>query len=150
MPNGSTIITESIPFYSPEFSETSIPWKEDVQDAIGHTGNESRPHEEDSIYLSSELCGGGVACQERYEEGGLKREMSKATVEAIQREERPVPNEFPRGPAATSEARNHPPPLSRRASRPPRFGMVSRRMACQSGARHSRHTYHVEWGEDHH
>ncbi|KAJ6499816.1 hypothetical protein DFH09DRAFT_1102888 [Mycena vulgaris] len=44
--------TESIPFYSPELSGTSIAWREDVQDAIEHTGNESRPHEEDSIYLS--------------------------------------------------------------------------------------------------
>ncbi|KAJ7731115.1 hypothetical protein DFH07DRAFT_929384 [Mycena maculata] len=31
--------TESIPFYSPAFDETSIAWKEDVQDAIDHTGN---------------------------------------------------------------------------------------------------------------
>ncbi|KAJ6597276.1 hypothetical protein DFH09DRAFT_1134129 [Mycena vulgaris] len=44
--------TESIPFYSPGFSGTSIAWREDIQDAIEHTGNESRPHEEDSIYLS--------------------------------------------------------------------------------------------------
>ncbi|KAJ7148621.1 hypothetical protein C8R43DRAFT_1128853 [Mycena crocata] len=45
----------SVPFYSPSFSDTSIAWKEDVQEAIEHTGNESRPHQEDSIYLSYAL-----------------------------------------------------------------------------------------------
>ncbi|KAJ7211573.1 hypothetical protein GGX14DRAFT_697249 [Mycena pura] len=44
--------TESIPFYSPAFRDTSIAWSEDVEDAVEHTGNESRPHREDSIYLS--------------------------------------------------------------------------------------------------
>ncbi|KAJ7211571.1 hypothetical protein GGX14DRAFT_623084 [Mycena pura] len=44
--------TESIPFYSPAFGGTSIAWSEEVVDAVEHTGNESRPHREDSIYLS--------------------------------------------------------------------------------------------------
>jgi hypothetical protein len=43
---------KSIPFYSPRFHTTSTVWKEDVEEAVEHTGNESRPHEEDSIYLS--------------------------------------------------------------------------------------------------
>ncbi|KAJ6518925.1 hypothetical protein C8R45DRAFT_1204224 [Mycena sanguinolenta] len=44
--------TTSIPFYSPQFSGTTVAWKDEVQEAIEHTGNESRPHQEDSIYLS--------------------------------------------------------------------------------------------------
>ncbi|KAJ7645279.1 hypothetical protein B0H17DRAFT_1186967 [Mycena rosella] len=44
--------SKSIRFYTPDFSGTAIAWQEDVQDAIEHTGNESRPHAEDSIYLS--------------------------------------------------------------------------------------------------
>ncbi|KAF8216640.1 hypothetical protein K438DRAFT_1953547 [Mycena galopus ATCC 62051] len=44
--------TTSIPFYSPDFDATALVWKEETQDAIEHTGNESRPQEEDSIYLS--------------------------------------------------------------------------------------------------
>ncbi|KAJ7255475.1 hypothetical protein B0H12DRAFT_534214 [Mycena haematopus] len=44
--------TTSISFYSPQFSDTTVTWREDIQEAADHTGNESRPHEEDSIYLS--------------------------------------------------------------------------------------------------
>ncbi|KAF7362397.1 hypothetical protein MVEN_00586900 [Mycena venus] len=44
--------TESIPFYSPGFCGTSIVWKEDVQEGAERTGNESRAHREDSVYLS--------------------------------------------------------------------------------------------------
>ncbi|KAJ7211569.1 hypothetical protein GGX14DRAFT_623078 [Mycena pura] len=44
--------TESIPFYSPSFHDTSVAWNEYVEDSIEFIGNESRPHREDSIYLS--------------------------------------------------------------------------------------------------
>ncbi|KAJ7746566.1 hypothetical protein B0H16DRAFT_1852581 [Mycena metata] len=43
---------KGIRFYSPKFQATSVAWKEEVKDPIEHTGNESRPHQEDSIYLS--------------------------------------------------------------------------------------------------
>ncbi|KAJ6518889.1 hypothetical protein C8R45DRAFT_917999 [Mycena sanguinolenta] len=44
--------TRSIPFYSPQFSGTTVTWKENVQEEAEHTGNSYRPHEEDCIYLS--------------------------------------------------------------------------------------------------
>ncbi|KAJ7159434.1 hypothetical protein C8R46DRAFT_1001679 [Mycena filopes] len=44
--------TGSIPFYSHELKSTSVTWRETIKEGIEYTGNESRPHSEDSIYLS--------------------------------------------------------------------------------------------------
>jgi len=41
-----------IRFYSPKFHATAYVWRADIEEASDHTGNESRPHAEDSIYLS--------------------------------------------------------------------------------------------------
>ncbi|KAJ7159432.1 hypothetical protein C8R46DRAFT_1224024 [Mycena filopes] len=43
---------DSIPFYSHGLESTSVTWRETIEEEIEHTGNESRPHSEDSIYLS--------------------------------------------------------------------------------------------------
>ncbi|KAJ7879912.1 hypothetical protein B0H14DRAFT_2707848 [Mycena olivaceomarginata] len=66
---------ESIPFYSPNFPGTSTIWKEDIEEAIENTGNESRPHEEDSIYLTHV-----VVCQE---ERGGRRDRCPRSVASI-------------------------------------------------------------------
>ncbi|KAJ7479999.1 hypothetical protein B0H11DRAFT_1263540 [Mycena galericulata] len=72
---------ESIRFYSPKFSDTSIVWREDVQDAIEHTGNESRPHAEDSIYLSYAVV--VLPIKKDTRKAVDEEKMSEAAVEAI-------------------------------------------------------------------
>ena len=46
---------KNVPFFSLDFSQSLYTYKEQEQDEIEHTGNESRPWTEDSVYLSYAL-----------------------------------------------------------------------------------------------
>jgi hypothetical protein len=43
---------EEVPFYYVALSQTAVTWKKDSEEGAEHTGNESRPGSEDSVYLS--------------------------------------------------------------------------------------------------
>ena len=43
---------KDVPFYFVSLKDTTVPWQQDSDEGAEHTGNESRPASEDSIYLS--------------------------------------------------------------------------------------------------